>query len=813
MESDEHELEHQAVERMFPGGGQMGARMRATDWASTPLGPVLAWPRELRACVGMVLANHFPMNLLWGPELVQLYNDAYLPLMGDKHPAYLGRPCREAWPEVWPQLEPRLRQVLDSGVSTTRAKLLLFLHRHGFTEECYFTDSYAPVWGQGEQVAGVLVTVVEDTQMLLAERRLLALRDLATETTGVGTSREACERIADVLRFHSADVPFALLYLCEGHERRARLALAVGLEAGGAASPKEIILDASVPSPWPLAAARSEALLRVDLRARAERLPGGPWPESPREALVLSLGMGESSSPFGFLVLGTSPRARLDGPYQDFLRMLAGQVSVLLSSVRARERAEKEQREAHQRIADILETMGDVFLAVDKDWRLTRVNSMLERMAGKPRGELVGHVLWELWPNLRLPTRDYWAEYHRCMHERVPVRFLDHQENLDVWLEARAHPTPDGGMAVFLRDVGDQKRTEVELDRIFTLSRELLCVSGLDGYLKRVNPAWERTLGWSEAELLSTPLERLVHPEDLAAHAANVERLRQGEEVTQSDLRMRHRDGTWRWLSWSITPESRLGLLFSVARDVTEAKRLAADEKGRADFEQQLIGIVSHDLRNPLSAIALGAQALLRRETLDAHATRTAVRILSAAERGTRMVRDLLDFTQARLGGGLPIRPEPMDLHLLTRQVLDEMQMSFPERDFQLLQQGDARGEWDGDRMVQLLTNLLTNAAKYSPAGTPILVSMRGEPLGVELEVHNGGDPIAPEVLNRLFQPMQRGGDSGATVSRSVGLGLYIVKHIVDVHGGHIDVSSTEADGTAFHVRLPRRPPSFSERG
>ncbi|MFY0581741.1 sensor histidine kinase [Cystobacter fuscus] len=266
-------------------------------------------------------------------------------------------------------------------------------------------------------------------------------------------------------------------------------------------------------------------------------------------------------------------------------------------------------------------------------------------------------------------------------------------------------------------------------------------------------------------------------------------------------------------MSWSTTPEPHQGLLFSVARDVTEAKRLAADMKGRADFEQQLIGIVSHDLRNPLSAITLGAQALLRRETLDAHATRTAVRILSSAERGTRMVRDLLDFTQARLGGGLPIRPEPMDLHLLTRQVLDEVQMSFPERDFQLLQQGEGRGEWDGDRMAQLLTNLLTNAAKYSPAGTPITVSTRGGPPGVELEVRNGGTPIAPEVLTRLFQPMQRGEGPGTTASRSVGLGLYIVKHIVDVHGGHIDVSSTEEDGTTFHVHLPRRPPSFSERG
>jgi signal transduction histidine kinase len=276
------------------------------------------------------------------------------------------------------------------------------------------------------------------------------------------------------------------------------------------------------------------------------------------------------------------------------------------------------------------------------------------------------------------------------------------------------------------------------------------------------------------------------------------------------DVRLRHRDGSYRWLSWNITPERHQGLAFSVARDVTEAKRMAADMKGRADFEQQLIGIVSHDLRNPLSAIILGAQALLRRETLDATATRAAVRILSSAERGTRLVRDLLDFTQARLGGGLPIQPSPMDLHLLTRQVLEEVQMSYPERDFQLLQRGDARGEWDGDRMAQLLTNLLTNAAKYSPEETSITVSTLGEAEQVELAVHNGGAPIAPDVLAHLFQPMQRGGSPGATATRSVGLGLYIVKQIVQVHGGHIDVSSTETEGTTFRVRLPRQVPPSS---
>ncbi|MET0402908.1 MAG: PAS domain S-box protein [Cystobacter sp.] len=810
MSVDELGRERQAVERMFPGGGEMGARMRAVDWSTTSLGPVSTWPRELRTFVGMVLANHFPMNLLWGPELVQFYNDAYIPLMGDKHPAHLGRRCRDTWAEIWPQVGPRFQQVLDSGISATHQQQLLFLHRYGFFEESYFTDSYAPLWGAGDRVEGVLVTVVENTEVILAERRLRALKELATRATAMSTRKDVLSGTEDVLRQNASDVPFALLYLHEGGAPGMRLVLAVGLEPGGEASPVELALDATLP--WPLAATRSKAPSRVDTRRLSHVLPGGPWPEPSREALVFPLYLDAPDMPAGFLVLGASPRLRLDEPYHDFLRMLAAQVSTTLVTVHTRQRSEQEQHDAHERVTGILETLGDVFLALDGQWHITRVNSKLERLSGLRREEMVGRSLWEVWPYLRRGDRRYEVEYRRCMEERVPVHLLDHVPSRGLWLETRAHPTPDGGIAILVRDVGEQKRAEAELDRFFALSPDMLCVADFEGHLKRFNPAWERTLGWSEAELASTSVTQFVHPDEQRFHLEGMEHLFQGRSLANMELRMRHRDGSYRWLSWSVTSDTHQRLLFAVARDVTDARHQADEAKGRADFEQQLIGIVSHDLRTPLSTIILGAQSLLRREVLDTNATRLAVRIHSAAERGTRMVRDLLDFTQARLGGGLPIQPAPVDLHLLVRQVLDEVQMSYPEREFQMLQQGDARGEWDGDRMVQLLTNLVTNAAKYSPAGSIITVLTSGKAEGVELEVHNTGNPILPEVLSRLFQPMQRGRNQAATSARSVGLGLYIVKHIVDVHGGDIEVSSTDSEGTTFRVRLPREVPDNTVR-
>jgi signal transduction histidine kinase len=246
---------------------------------------------------------------------------------------------------------------------------------------------------------------------------------------------------------------------------------------------------------------------------------------------------------------------------------------------------------------------------------------------------------------------------------------------------------------------------------------------------------------------------------------------------------------------------ARVEGVVKLARERSKREQLL---KERADFEQHLIGIVSHDLRTPLGAITMAAATLLRRPDLEERQHRLLGRILSSAERGIRMIRDLLDFTQSRLGGGLPLQPEALDFHAMALQVVDEIQVSHPERVVQLEQQGDGRGEWDADRLAQVLVNLLNNALHYSPPETPIRVRTLGEASAMVLEVHNTGAPIPAEVLSRLFEPLQRGSRVADKTSRSVGLGLYIVKSIVAAHGGTVDVRSAEAEGTTFTVRLPR---------
>jgi signal transduction histidine kinase len=170
------------------------------------------------------------------------------------------------------------------------------------------------------------------------------------------------------------------------------------------------------------------------------------------------------------------------------------------------------------------------------------------------------------------------------------------------------------------------------------------------------------------------------------------------------------------------------------------------------------------------------------------------------------MIRDLLDFTQARQGGGIPQRRRAADLHELVHVVVDEVQPSHAERTIQVEQSGVGTGEWDPDRLAQVITNLLGNALQYSAPGTGVRVVTRGEGDTVTLEVYNQGEPIAPEVLPRIFEPLERGPHAQAVrQGRSIGLGLYIVRHIVEAHGGAVSARSTAEEGTCFMVRLPRK--------
>lgn len=227
------------------------------------------------------------------------------------------------------------------------------------------------------------------------------------------------------------------------------------------------------------------------------------------------------------------------------------------------------------------------------------------------------------------------------------------------------------------------------------------------------------------------------------------------------------------------------------------------DMRQRLEVERQLIGIVAHDLRNPLSVISTDAEALLRQPG-DTRVLRAATRMRNAVSRAGRLIQDLLDFTQARLGGGIPVNRVRADLHSIVHEVVQEVRAQTTDREIRHEREGEGTALLDADRVAQVAHNLLGNAIKHGAPDAPIMVCTRGEDLAVVLAVRNRGTPIAPEMLAHLFEPLRRGQDRKH--KGGVGLGLYIVASIARAHGGTVHAESTDAEGTVFTVRLPRAP-------
>jgi signal transduction histidine kinase len=218
-------------------------------------------------------------------------------------------------------------------------------------------------------------------------------------------------------------------------------------------------------------------------------------------------------------------------------------------------------------------------------------------------------------------------------------------------------------------------------------------------------------------------------------------------------------------------------------------------------FRDQFIGILSHDLRTPLSAIAAGLVALEMTATKPETRELIVSRMSNSAKRMERMIRDLLDLTRARLGGSIPLNRQKADLRQICEAVMEEVQTTSPESVLRLEMSDSLIGDWDRDRLAQVISNLLGNAIQHG-GGTPITLTVQEEGDEVTVAVHNGGEPIPPAAIPQIFEPLSRGRVEDAT--SSIGLGLFIARAVVSAHGGDIRVTSSRAAGTTFKITLPR---------
>lgn len=204
----------------------------------------------------------------------------------------------------------------------------------------------------------------------------------------------------------------------------------------------------------------------------------------------------------------------------------------------------------------------------------------------------------------------------------------------------------------------------------------------------------------------------------------------------------------------------------------------------------------------------MGATVLTKSDSVDDREARIAARILNSGNRMNRLVSDMLDLTRTRLGAGIPITPKPMDLLRTCELVIAELEAIHPGRALRLQAKGELQGEWDGDRLTQMISNLVANALQHGGKDSPVSLVAEAHRETVVLRVHNEGPPIAAKAMGMLFEPMVRMPTEGDDRNPSgLGLGLYIAREIVTSHSGTVTVTSTKKHGTTFTVTIPRRPP------
>jgi signal transduction histidine kinase len=247
---------------------------------------------------------------------------------------------------------------------------------------------------------------------------------------------------------------------------------------------------------------------------------------------------------------------------------------------------------------------------------------------------------------------------------------------------------------------------------------------------------------------------------------------------------------------------------FNESIDQSLSKAVASYTRRVNQARDMFLAILSHDLRNPLGSIAMSAHLLPLVGKDQAELVECGLSIAHSASVMERMINDLLDYTRTRLGAGMPVVPAPLDLAALGSELIAEFRAAHPDRRIEFHTDGDLSGMWDSDRIRQAISNLIGNAVQHGSADFPVTLALRGEGAQVMISVRNGGDPIPPGELPRIFDPLIRGSSSESPRTNrpgSIGMGLYIAREVVKSHNGRIDVTSTAAEGTTFMIRLPRK--------
>ncbi|HLJ86791.1 MAG TPA: ATP-binding protein [Candidatus Angelobacter sp.] len=341
--------------------GEVAELIRAKDWSNSPLGPFREWPQALKTALSVILRCPYAVTLAWGPHLIQLYNDAYIPVLGkSKHPGALGNAVEHNFPEIWDKVGPQLRNVLERGEPALFTDFLLFLEREGRPEEWYCTFSYSPILSDDGRIGGVLNIGIDSSERVIEGRRLRTLSDLAARMPRARSEEEACQSASEALSGNLEDIPFALIYTYDASHHRLRLKGATVAQSPIARS--YALIDTDSANLWPVRAALNEGQLEIieGIQSRLPDLPTSLWGVPTESACVVPITSATHTTPLGILVAGISPRKRFDPLYRRFMARVADQIAANIISARAQAAERRRMRALTELNREKTEFFGNI---------------------------------------------------------------------------------------------------------------------------------------------------------------------------------------------------------------------------------------------------------------------------------------------------------------------------------------------------------------------------------------------------------------------------------------------------------------------
>jgi PAS domain S-box-containing protein len=788
------------------GGGDMGELLRSIDWSATPLGPPAKWPPALKQTVSMMLTTIFPVLICWGKDYIQLYNDAFRPINGKtKHPQAFGGGAKDTYAEIWDTIAPMFASVMD-GQTFGFPDFMVPLDRNGQPEECYFDFSYSPIRDEKGEIGGVLVICVETTA------KVQALKEMATVNEEFAATNEELEAANEEMAVTNEE-------LIET-QRNLELIIAALAESE---SRLKMAIESTNLGTWdynPVSGALywSDECKKIYGLAPHQSIGFNDFSEHiyPEDRSRVLQNIQRAMYPQGDGRYNITYRVlRFDNNESRWIRAqgavafnskgqaerFIGTVLDITESKLAQEKIDRSEK-FFRSIA--LNIPNSVVIVIDKDHRYVLVEGDLMEKMGYDRRDYEGKHPTEIGQTERynaskqlydrmMAGEKFSVERKAATGESYIVHFVP---------LANEHGEVEAGLVMAL-DITDIKQAEekgAKLGAIIESSDDAIISKTLESIITSWNDSAQRMFGYTADEIIGETIYKLIPADRQEEEPRILARLKRGERVEHFETKRMTKDGRLIDVSLTISPvkdsQGNIIGLSKIARDITEKK---LEEQRKHDF----IGMVSHELKTPLTSLnGIIQVANAKLKNSDDTFLASAMQKANIQVKRTAMINGFLNVSRLE-AGKMPIEKDFFSLDQLLHEIFDETSLVVSTHAIKFTGTDPVQVNADRDKISSVVSNLMSNAIKYSPRGKMIEMGYHANQKTVIVSVKDGGMGIKPQDLGKIFDRYYRVENTDTRHISGFGIGLYLSAEIIEHHNGKIWAESEVGKGSTFYFELP----------